>query len=314
MAESAGARVLDFIVIGAQKGGTTSLWQYLRHHPSIWMPAAKEEPFFCFADTDRPGAFAAYMDAHFATAPEGSLLGKATPLYMMGLDQVDVERIAERISCELPRVRLIALLRDPIERAASHYRMSVRRGWEERSFEAAVADQLDPEREAEAGRAQPTETNSYVAQGEYGRILGIYRSRFPTEQLHVELTEDLNDDPGAVIDRVLEFLGLPPGYRPARLDARLHRGGSRKLLDQESEVTLFEFMDEHVWPKLGADADATKRLFDGFFEIWNIAPEEPLEIEQPTRARLMAHYEADAERLAALGVPAPWVRQYSRPS
>jgi hypothetical protein len=213
---------LDFVIIGTQKGGTTSLWQYLRDHPQLWMPRTKEAPFFNKAQADDAAELAAYMDRRFGEAPDGALLGKATPHYMMGSRRADVERIARRIATAFPDVRLIALLRDPLERAVSHYRMAVRRGQEERSFDEAIADLLDPGQLAD-GRSRATETNSYVVQGEYARILRAYHESLPAEQLHVELTEDLSGDPGAVVDRVLGFLGLPAGFRPKGLGVRHFR-------------------------------------------------------------------------------------------
>jgi hypothetical protein len=303
-------RSLDFIVIGAQKGGTTSLWQYLRHHPAIAMPERKEEPFFSKTESDRPRSLDDFVEAHFRDIPAGLLLGKATPQYMMGSGGVDVEQIAREISATLPEVRLIALLRDPIERAASHYRMSARRRWEQRTFDAAVVEQLEPG-QLTTGRTEATETNSYVVQGEYGRILGIYRSHVPAERLHVELTADLNRKPDEVLDRVLEFLSLPSGYRPDRLGAHHHRGGARKLLDEESFAELREFLEENVWPNLGDEEKRVKSLFAAFCEIWNIDPDDELPtLSAETRARLEAHYEADAERLAELGIAVPWIESW----
>lgn len=307
---SAVGRTLDFIIIGAQKAGTTTLWQHLRQHPSISMPATKEAPFFCKAESTRADAFDVYMASCFEEVAEGTLLGKATPHYMMGSDEGDVEQIAERIFTMLPGVRLIALLRDPIERAISQYRMSVRRGWEERTLDAALRDQLRTDRLTQS-RRRPTETNSYVIQGEYGRILGAYRARFAAEQIHLELSEDLARDPGSVLDRVLEFLSLSPGYRPARLRARHHRGGARGLLDAESKASLLEFMEEHVWPRLEKDGERTRSLFNAFLSTWDIDPaDEPPQPSARTRADLEAHYRADAEILETLGARAAWVRSW----
>jgi Sulfotransferase domain len=304
-------RPLDFLVIGTQKGGTTTLWRHLLRHPRIWMPETKEEPFFCKAEGADPGAFDAFMKRCFADAPEDMLLGKATPHYMMGSEDADVTEIARRIAEALPDVRLLALLRDPIERAASQHRMSVRRGWEQRTFEEAVRELLE-DRLLEEARTQPSETNSYLVQGEYGRVLSIYRDRFPAEQIHVEPSEALDRDPGGVLDRVLEFLSLPAGFRPPRLDARLHRGGSRRLLDAESRASLLEFLEENVWPKLKDEAEDVKRRFNAFLAIWDVAPEEhPAMLEAATRKRLEAHYEADGEILGRLGFAAPWPDSWS---
>lgn len=301
------ARPLDFIVIGAQKSGTTSLWQHLRGHPRVAMPEMKEEPFFSRPEAEQPGAFDRFMEAHFGRAPPNSLLGKATPQYMTGSEHANVERVAQRIAEKLPDVRLIALLRDPIERAASHFRMSVRRGWEKRTFEAAATELLDARQLREA-RDRPTPTNSYLVNGEYGRVLGIYLDRFPAESLHVEQTADLDREPGAVLDRVLEFLSLPTGYRPERLDARHHRGGTRRLLDPEAEAELREFLAEHAWPHMGDRQVRSKELFAAFMETWNVNPESGLPaLSDETRAALEAHYRADAERLAELGIPTSWL-------
>lgn len=298
---------LDFIVIGAQKGGTTSLWQYLRRHPSIWMIPGKEAPFFCTAAAGEDGAFAAYMESTFADAPEAALLGKATPHYMAGSPEANVEQVATRIAAELPEVRLVALLRDPIDRAISQYRMSVRRGNEKRDLDIALAEQLEPERLREA-RERPTETSSYLTQGEYGRILEIYRTLFPSEQLHVELTDDLDRDPGAVLDRTLSFLSLPAGFRPKQLDVRYHRGGSKPLLGKDARTSLLEFMEEQVWPKVTEDRDYTRRMFTAFLANWDAASEEePPEVSPKIRRQLESHYEADAETLGRLGHQAPWI-------
>ena len=310
-------RPLDFILIGAQKAGTTSLWHYLRGHPRIEMPDRKESPVFCLDEEQMRGALPRLMASLAGDAAPDSRLGIAATYYMMGRGAanpyargqttVDVARVAERIASAYPEVRLIALLRDPIERAFSHYRMSVRRGWESRGFATAVEELLEPAGLA-AGRQEPTETNSYLAQGEYGRILDCYRAWFPAERMHVETTEALGEQPAEVLDRVLRFLSLPAGYRPPRIGARHHRGGTRKLLDSESEDSLLEFMGEHVWPNLGEDAERVRHLFQAFFGQWNVAPEEERpQLSPAVRQRLEAHYEADAELLARLGIRTPWV-------
>ena len=309
-AAARGRRSLDFIVIGVQKGGTTSLWEYLRRHPRLALPDDKEWPVFCSAEPRLPGRLEWLMRTGFADAPAGALLGHVSTHYMMGLADADVETVAGRIARFLPRVRLLALLRDPVERAMSHYRMSVRRGLERRAFETVVDKLLEPRRLDEA-RLRPTETNSYLVQGEYGRILGVYRARFGAEQLHVEHTADLGRDPGAVLDRVLAFLGLPPGYRPEGLGERHHRGGFQPRIDAEGERRLRDFLECRVWPRLGEDAPAARRRFDFFLRTWNVVPDDRRpDLSAAARERLRDHYRADGEALAALGLAAPWVESW----
>lgn len=303
---------LDFIVIGTQKGGTTSLWQYLRSHPGLVLPAYKEMPIFA-APGDPAEMLARLIDDLRRDAPPGALFGKACPLYMRGSDEVGVERIVERIARLLPDVRLIALLRDPIERAISHYRMSVRRGWESRELDAAVEELLEPGRLARS-RAEPSEVNSYLTQGEYGRILAIYRGSFPPEQVRVEASAELSRDPGAVVDRVLDFLGLPPGHRPGDLGTRYFPGGARPRLDSAAEGELFAFLEKNVWPKLAAgEEDRVRLVFNFFYQTWNVVPDdEGPSLSASNRERLEQHYAADAERLGALGIGAPWLEEWRR--
>jgi Sulfotransferase family len=308
---NAPGRDLDFIVIGVQKGATTSLWQYLRRHPQIAMPDFKEAPVFCMDSERIPTTLARLMDSAFGEVGPQVKLGKVTPHYMMGKKDVDVDLIAERIAAALPDVRLIALLRDPIERAISQYRMSVRRGYESRSFDVAVAELLQPD-QLELGRTRPTETNSYLAQGEYGRILQSYRARFPAERLHVELTEALDTDPGATIDRILSYLGLPAGYRPEGLDVRHYPSGAGKRLDADAEAQLRTFMGEQIWPHLGGGRQRAKLAFEFFVETWNVIPDDrPPALSPTNRARLEAHYASDDELLAGLGIEAPWLAAWA---
>src|SRR5437867_4308222 len=120
-------RLPTFLVIGAARSGTTALYLYLRQHPNVFMSRDKETNFFAFEgealDFRGPGAefvnnsvvtLNAYLRL-FADAPENAAIGEASPLYLYSL------HAAERIHARLPDVRLIAILRNPIEQAYSHY-------------------------------------------------------------------------------------------------------------------------------------------------------------------------------------------------
>jgi hypothetical protein len=301
---------LDFLVIGAQKGGTTSLWQYLREHPQLCMPESKEAALFT-ANPD-PAKLPAYMQALFAGADPDALLGKVTPDYMVGAPGCGVETVAGRIASALPEVKLIALLRDPIERAISSYTMAVRRGQEKRSVNAALRELLDADELAHA-RAQPSPTNSYIVAGEYGRMLSAYRDHFPADQLLVTYTDDLADEPAVVLDDVLEYLGLPTGFRPNGLGARHFRGGAKKLLDDpEAEARLFQFYEEEILPHMNGPALMHRRAFEFFYETWNVVPEEPPRITAHVRRLLEEHFHADAEKLGALGASTSWIFSWRR--
>src|SRR5512134_2872554 len=108
-----GMKKLDFIIIGAQKAGTTALFRYLRRHPRIYMPLEKEIPFFS-DDVLYARGWEQFARRYYGHAPPDRLWGKATPRYMIHPD------CPSRIRATMPDTRLIALLRDPIERCISH--------------------------------------------------------------------------------------------------------------------------------------------------------------------------------------------------
>jgi hypothetical protein len=292
---------LDFVVIGAQKAGTTSLWRYLDDNPELAMPPHKEASFF---SEPSHADFRGYMRALFKDAPRGAKLGTVTPVYMLGTPDAPVPVIAERIHAAAPAVKLIALLRDPVERAYSAWRMVTRRGIETRSFEEAVAQLLAPG-ELERARREPAEERAYVVAGEYGRMLAAYLERFPRGQLHVELTSDLERAPAEVVRRVCEFVGVEP-HEPGRLGERFFASG-RERVSAEAEADLKDYLERNVWRRL-RHADQHRHEFERWFELWNtVAEPAPEPVEAATAARLRAHYAEDAAVLeAAVGVRAPW--------
>jgi hypothetical protein len=214
---------LDFIIIGAQKAGTTTLFKLLSEHPGIHMPLGKEIPFFTQEELYAQG-YDAYLTQFFGGAKKDKLWGKATPHYL------NDPRAPERIAVTLPGTKLIAILREPAERALSHYRMSVRRGFEQRTFEQAIHDMLDPgdlkrARELQVGPA--SESQTYIVRGEYGRLLTNYYNRFPRENILVLFTDDLEADPAMVLEKIFNFIGVEP-FEPAALGKKFHEGGARE--------------------------------------------------------------------------------------
>lgn len=292
---------LDFVVIGAQKAGTTSLWRYLEDNEGLRMPPHKEASFF--SEPHGVGSFRAYMRALFKDAPPGAKLGTVTPVYMHGTPAASVPTIAERIHEAAPEAKLVALLRDPVERAHSAHRMLVRRGLEQRSFARAIDDLLAPA-ELERARRGAEETRSYVVAGEYGRMLATYAERFGHERLHVELTADLERAPREVVARVCAFLGVAP-HEPRRLGERFYAGG-RPRVSPEAERDLMDYLERHVWPRM-RHARQHRDSFRQWFELWNVVAEPAPELpDEATVERLRAHY-ADDERLLedATGVRVP---------
>jgi Sulfotransferase domain len=197
----------DFLILGAQKAGTTALYAYLRWHPDLTGPSWKEVSFF-----DRHYARgASWYRGHFPLRPRGRIVGEASPGYLF--HPLAPKRVQETVA----GARLIVLLRDPVDRALSHYHHEVALGREPLSFEEA----LDAEEERTRGEEErlvrdPSHFShawwdfTYVARGRYAEQLERWLAVFPREQLLVLASEQLAADTAATFARVLDFLGAPP--------------------------------------------------------------------------------------------------------
>ena len=204
----------DFFVAGAPKAGSTALHAALARHPSLFMSAVKEPKFFLTdgpppARGGGPGDALTYREhvwrreeyeALFAAAPPGALCGESTPLYLY--DRAALRRIRGL----LPAVKLIVILRDPVERAHSNWTHLWSAGLEpEADFLRACADE---ERRITAGWASFWH---YTALGKYGEQLDYALSLFPREQLLPLRYRTLVDQPAATLDRICDFLGVETG-------------------------------------------------------------------------------------------------------
>ncbi len=239
---------LDFLIIGAQKSGTTTLFKLLSEHPDIYMPEGKEAPFFT-KDEEYSKGIEKFMEDFFSESTQGQLLGKATPHYLSD------PRAAPRIKDNLPKVKLIAILREPTERALSHFRMSTRKGLEKRNFEQVISDSLvartlSMARNITVGEA--AETSTYVVWGEYGRLLNRYQKLFPKQQFLILFTNDLKDRPDVVMKRILDFLDLPE-YSFKSLGKRFHEGGSKErfpFIKHFKKIALIKSLWKSLSPSL----------------------------------------------------------------
>ncbi len=197
----------DFIVIGAQRAGSTSLYRYLTAHPGI-APARIKELHYFSHHHQRPWAW--YRDQFPRNLPAGMLTGEATPYYLYH------PLAPERIARTSPAAKLIAVLRNPVDRALSHYHHERARGTEWLDFEASLA--AEPERlSGERNRmiSDPDYTSlvhqnaSYVDRGRYADQLRQWYAIIPRDRILVVRSEDLYCDPVGATRKVTDFLGLP---------------------------------------------------------------------------------------------------------
>lgn len=204
----------NFLIIGAAKSGTTALYAYLRQHPDVYMPDLKEPNYFAFAGSPPvftgPGEdndinrfsvtqWSEYLNL-FSDSERYSAVGEASHWYLYH------EAAPERIRSALGVPKLIAILRNPIDRAFSEYMMYQRDNVETASsFRQAI--ELESERiEAGWGLAH------YVQRGMYFQQLARYYEIFPRDAIRVYLYDDLKSDVGRVLKDIYEFLEIDPGF------------------------------------------------------------------------------------------------------
>ncbi|HKJ88355.1 MAG TPA: sulfotransferase domain-containing protein [Gammaproteobacteria bacterium] len=296
--EAEAGKTLDFLVIGAQKAGTTTLFKHMQGHPELHLPPEKEAPFFTRDDRWERG-WRWYEQEFLPDVPEGVRIGKVTPHYLAD------PRAPRRIRQMFPRVKLIAILREPCERALSHYRMSLRRGIETRGPDEALRAALEDAEAGDLGTDKEGEARCYIAWSEYGRLLEGFRKHFPTEQLQVLFLDDLRDDPGDLLGHTFDFLGVDAGYEPPTLGKKYYVGGTR------NRITVLERFDSlpglrFLWKMI---PERKRRVINFWMEHLNVVPslEEEAMPSEETMDLLRAHFRKDLARLTdLLGHPPPW--------
>lgn len=222
-------QTLKFICIGAAKSGTTTLHELIKNHPEITVPKAKEVPYFN-NDIAQKRGFDWYLRKNFTkTQLESTVCGTVTPQYMY-YRGVSTEETAKKIKRQLPKVKLVVILRHPIERAFSHFKTSVRRSGETRSFSQAI-DELLNSKDLDKQRLKTWDaTNRFLFASEYGKILNEYYALFGRQNILVLYTNDLKNKPGYVLDKFFQFINVKQGYRPSNIHGQHNKGGMKPKL------------------------------------------------------------------------------------
>jgi hypothetical protein len=321
---------LDFLGIGAPKAGTTSLHEYLRTHPELFLPEVKEQPFFT-KDSDYEEGWDAFARVAFHGAPAGRRYGKITPHYMGGpVEWSDATAAAaegeaasavtaRRIAEEFPDVRLIAMLRDPVERAISSYWQTTVLGDDARSLDDALLAELQPEA-LDAARARPADGHQHIVAGEYGRILGDYLRFFPRERLFVGSMATLEREPLELLGAVFRFLGVDDAHVPPNLGVRYQvRGTGRRIALVAALPRVVKETPglRHAWHALpeGARTRARAGLRTVAHRLDQRKPVRDARMDaRPSPEvleRLRRHFAPDARLLEELVGPVPVVTEHA---
>jgi Sulfotransferase domain len=227
---------LDFIVAGAQKSGTTALNYYLKRHPRITLPRKKELHFF---DNDHlfiDGGAVSYEALHemFRLAKPDSIAGENTPNYLYWPPALT------RIRNYNPAIKLIILLRNPVERAFSQWNMQRVRGHEPLDFLDAIRE--EPERLAKLPPEKLRKV-AYLDRGRYGAQIGRVLSIFPRDQLLILKYEKFRARQRELVDEVFQFLQLPP-VRFRSIEA--HDIPYQRKLRSEERAFVLEILRQDV--------------------------------------------------------------------
>jgi len=235
--------VPSFLIIGAAKCGTTTVYNYLKEHPQVAMCQAKEPRYFAFQDAppDPSDPIMAesicdpetYRDAFTVNALTRAT-GEASPIYLAHPDAY------RAIHAHNPQMKLIAVLRDPSERAFSHFLMSQRQGFEpENDFIKAIGNPVV--RFGNWRRERP-----YIPYSKYGRDLEKFLSVFPQSQLLVLFSQELKRDPDGTLRKLTDFLEVEPlepgAPRRDNVGYAVRQPGLERLIRQANQLGISRLM------------------------------------------------------------------------
>jgi hypothetical protein len=215
---------VNFLVAGVQKGGTTALFDYLGDYGDVALPRVKEVHFFDDERQDWSRPNYAWYHSTFDDASQGRPRGEATPIYTYWPNAL------ERIATYNPAMKLIVVMRDPVQRAWSHWRMEFARGAETQPFAWCIRQ--GRQRLFEAQPWGFHRVFSYVERGFYGEQMERVFNLFPRDQVLCLRSEDLHAEPGPVLEQVRGFLGLAAG--PVVTPRQVHVG---RDMEYGSELT-----------------------------------------------------------------------------
>lgn len=239
----------NFIIVGVQRGGTTSLYEYLIQHPYV-APAFKKEIHF-FDNNFRKGVF--WYRAHFPfllckysfnqRRKIDLVTGEATPYYFSH------PHAPYRIFKVVPRVKIIILLRNPVDRAYSQYHHERKIGVETLSFEEAI----EKEKQRLQGEAEKMledenyysfnhQHYSYLSRGIYVDQIKVWMNLFSREQILILKSEDLYNDPPTIYNKVIKFLNLSPWELK---EYRKYNVGHYQQMDVAVRKRLIDYFEPH---------------------------------------------------------------------
>jgi hypothetical protein len=260
----------NFLIIGAARCGTTWMHENLRMHPDIFMPSKKELHFF---DRDYDKGLDFY-EQYFKGWSGQKAIGEATPAYLHGF--YTDQDVAANIHRHLPNAKLIVSLRNPVERAFSHFMNVLAK------HNHNVGITFEEKLQRLAGDAE------LVREGFYAEQMTRYYKLFPSDRVLVMLYDDLVSDPVAFLRQVYEFLDVEPAFQRKAIRAKINMSAGKRNLAKSSTV---QFASQ-VASRLGLH-ELSSRL-----RKWNSLEQQPM--NPRTRAMLVDIYRGKNRELERL--------------
>jgi Sulfotransferase domain len=273
----------NFLIIGAAKAGTTSLYNYVKSHPQAFMSKKKELSFFCNEFNWRRGP--SWYESQFDGAAGAIAIGEASPRYTV---HPLFSGVPGRIATLMPTARLIYLVREPIKRMQSQYLDSVLHGLETRPIQQAL-------------EAEPF----YLTSSRYGLQLDQYLEHFRRDQILVIRTEDMKSDRERVVSRVFEFLEIDSTWRAPIMQEEFLKTSSRRTPRRPFRKLWHSRLPRRVAPLLPNSmrerlrAAASKTVTVGSAEI---SPTLRHHLEEQLRDDVKRLYEFLDERFDGWGI------------
>ncbi len=229
-----------FLIIGTQKGGTSSLYSALTQHPQILRATRKEVHFF----DQHYARGAAWYQRQFPVCQSGQITGEASPFYMAH------PLVAQRIVQHCPTAKLLLLLRNPADRAISHYHQEFRRHHDLLSLEDALAAEgkrtksdWDALATGKLLTHSAAQRFSYRERGHYAKQLQAFFQHFPREQIAIFSSEQFFQKPYAVLAQFYAFLGVDASFHPTDLLPR--KPGNYGEADRAVRQSLVQYYEPH---------------------------------------------------------------------
>ena len=293
----------NLFIVGAPKSGTTSLYEYLKGHPQVFMSVVKEPCYFA-ADLafDHSGNFLVYekdaklYDDLFAEAGDARLLGEGSTRYLYSHDAPALIHKAS------PDARIIAMLRNPVDMIHSLHAHKLAAGTEDITD---FAEALDAEADRDQGRRLPAHSNpklsTYRDRAKFGEQLPRWFDEFGRDRVRVIIFEDMVRDSATEFRSLLEFLGVDPSYVPESFAAHNTAHGARSTFIRR--ILNGRIPQWFVWgalPKVLGDT-RTRGLVRGFRHSWfHRKPITKGKLAPELRRRLEDDFAPDVARLSSL--------------